>query len=165
MLFIVLILLLGAMESTLPQIFHLDYARPLLMVPLVLYFALTLHTLEGAGLSLAAGFVQDAVGGWPSGLCAFSLVSLFVLSRMVLVGIRAESRLFETVFVFLLAIGHHLITLGLIRSFGPPAVPLQETPWMAVILWSALATAVASPLVLGSSRWLHGRLTAPAGGI
>lgn len=164
LLFTFLIFVFGAVESTLPVIFHLDHARPLLLVPLVLYFALTFQTVEGAVLALIAGFVQDATGGWPTGLCSFTLVALFVMTRMVLVGLRAESRLFETTFVFLLAVGHHLVTLLLTRTFGPPSTPLVETPWMSAMLWSAAATALVSPLVLAAARRIGSRLEAPSGG-
>lgn len=164
LLFTLLILVLGAVESTLPVVFHLEQARPILLVPLVLYFALTLQTVEGAVLSLIAGFVQDATGGWPTGLCSFTLVALFVMTRMVLVGLRAESRLFETTFAFLLAVGHHLITLLLTRAFGPESTPLVETPWLSVMLWSAAATALASPAVLALARRMGSRLEASSGG-
>lgn len=146
--FILFVLLLGAVEAALPQALRLDYVRPQLLVVLVFFFALRLNTIEGALLSLFCGFVQDAAGGYATGLAAFAQVSLFVGARLTLAALRAEGRAFETVFVFLLAAAFHLVTGATSRLFGPVQAPLASTPWLSVLLGSALASAAVSPLIL-----------------
>lgn len=148
----VLIVVLGTIEATLPRVLLLDLARPLLLVSVVLHCALTLQTVEGGVLALLAGFVQDATGGWPTGLCSFTMVALFVIARLLLVGVRPGGRGFEVLLSLLLAAGHHALVLVLVRTFGPPVAPLGETPWLLPVVASSVATAVLAPFVLALVR-------------
>jgi rod shape-determining protein MreD len=152
--YIVLILLCAVVEATAPRVFWLDAARPLLIVALVLHFALRLNTIEGALLALGAGFVEDATAGYPTGLASFTCVAIFVGARLALAGLRADGRLFEAMLAFVLAAAYHVVTTALGRLFGPPVAPLADLPWMGPVLWSALATSLATPLVL----WAAGRV-------
>lgn len=161
--FLAFILLLAALDATLPRVVGLGPLQPLLLVPLVLAFALHLHTIEGAALSFAAGFALDAAGGWPTGLASFACVALFVGARLALSGLRADGRLFEASFAFGMAVAYHLLTLGLNRWLGPPGPPLEELPWVGTMLWSSLATALVSPLLLAAARRLERLGPRPAG--
>lgn len=150
--FIGFILLLAAVESTVPQVLHLELARPLLLVPLVLYFALKLNTIEGALLTAAAGFAVDATAGYPSGLATFALMAIFVGSRLILVGFGAEGRLFEALFTAGLAGAYHGVTWAVSRLLGPEMTSAGEGPWASTVVWTALATALATPLVMAGAR-------------
>jgi rod shape-determining protein MreD len=150
--FIGIILALAALQSALGQVAHVDVARPLLTVPLVLYFALHLNTVEGALLAAAAGLASDASGGFVTGLATFTLVFLFVATRIVLAGLRGEGIFFDMLFAAALAGAYHVATLALTRLFGPSQAPLSDLPWVRTAAWSALATALATPFVVALAR-------------
>lgn len=159
--YLLLILLFGAVEGTLPRLLWTGGAYPLLLVPLVFFFAVRLPTMPGALLSWTAGFVQDSLGGWPTGLAAFTCVSLFLGTRLVLAGLRADGRLFDLCFCFGLAACYHALSLAVIRTLGPNPNPMEHSPWLTVALLSSLTTAILAPLVLGAARRLE-RMGAPA---
>lgn len=150
--FVLLALVLAVVESTLPRVLHLEAVRPVLVVPLVLFFALRLNTIEGGLLSLAAGAAHEAAAGTPAGRGAFALIALFVVSRLVLAGLRAEGRAFESFFAGALTLGFHAVTFGLSRIFEKPVVPVADVPWLSVSLLSAGATMCAAPFVLSLAR-------------
>lgn len=150
--FIGTILVLAALQSALGQAVHLDLARPLLSVSIVFYFALHLNTIEGALLTAAAGLAADAAGGYVTGLATFTLVFLFVATRVVLAGLRGEGTVFDMFFSAGLAGAYHAVTLLLARLFGPTQAPLDEIPWVRAAAWSALATAICTPFVLAAAR-------------
>lgn len=150
--FILLILGLAAAQTAFAQVLHLDVARPLFAVPLVLYFALRLNTIEGALLAAATGFATDIASGFVTGLATFTLVLLFVGTRIVLAGLRGEGLVFDMLFAGVLTGAYHVTTLLLGRMFGPPMPPFEARPWVAAALWGALATALATPVVVGLAR-------------
>lgn len=163
--YIVLVLLAAVLEATLPRLLGLDTARPLLVVALVLHFALRLNTIEGALFALFAGFVEDATAGFPTGLASFSCVALFVGARLALAGLRAEGRAFEAFIAFAFAFSWHVVTTGLERVLGPSLAPLADTPWMRTALWSSLATAVATPVMMRAAQRVEALEKRPAGSV
>ncbi len=150
--YIVLVFLAAALESALPRLLFLDVARPLCVVVLVVHFARTLGTGEGAALSLFAGFVEDATAGFGTGLAAFACVVVFVVARVMFGGLKADGWLVETLFAGLAGL-LWLATVTLVeRLLGPPLSPFAAGTWLSMALWSSLATALASPLLLGAAR-------------
>lgn len=150
--FVLVILGCAAVEAVLPWLFGLDLARPLLWVPLVVFFALQLDTLAGASLSLLAGFVADAHAGTPTGLAAFAGVFLFVLARLLLAALRADGRVFEVLLSGAFVVVYHLLTRALVQVFGPPSVSFGDMAWGPLLALSAGATAALTPPVMWLAR-------------
>jgi len=147
-----LIVLLGAVEAALPRVLGAGTARPLLAAAVVFFLSLRWSTIEGAELSLAAGFVHDVAGGGGPGPGAFIGVAAFVGARLALAGLHAEGRIFEAAFTFAVALLWNVLAAAASSLFGPARTPLADSPWLSAALWSAAATAAASPLVMAAAR-------------
>ncbi len=150
--YVVLVFLAAALESVLPRVFFLDAARPLLVAILVVQFARDLGTVEGAALSVFAGFAEDATAGFPMGRAAFACVALFVGARLAFGGLRAEGRFLEIVLAALAAVFWRLAVTAVDRLLGPALTPFALGAWWRWAMWSALATAVCSPFVFHAAR-------------
>ncbi len=154
--YLALILLLVPLEETIPALgwplIGGAPVRPLLHVPLVLYFALRLHTIEGAPLAFATGCVVDFMAPYPFGLAAFTDVGLFVGAKVILAGIRTEGLVFESMAAAILAALFHGTTWGLRRVFGGAAAAVAGTPWMKEHVVACVATALCTPLVFRVAR-------------
>lgn len=154
--FIAIVFMAAAVEATLPRVLLLEWARPLLLIPLVFFFSLRLNTLEGALLSLLAGAAQDATGGFPPGRSAFTLMLLFVVARLVLASVRIEGRVFSVSFCGGLALGFHLVTWLLAATFEATQTPVMQQPWLAAAGWSAVATMVCAVPLLSLAHRANG---------
>jgi cell shape-determining protein MreD len=161
--YIALLFAAAVVESTLPRMAGLTLMRPLLVVALVLHFALRLNTIEGAVLSFVGGFLMDATAGYPTGFGTFAAVATFVGVRVGLTGLRADGALFESGFAFVLVLLWHTLTIVVQRQLGPEQAPLADVPWLAMSGWSALATAMAMPLVTRVARRVDKLEKRPAG--
>ena len=145
-------LLLAVLEAELPKLPGLHTFHPLLHIPLILFFALRLNTIEGAVLSFVVGTFVGATVPYNLGLAEFMDVSIFVGARVLLAGIRADGAVFEAMFAFLLAAAFHLGTWWLRRLFGVPMSVLTGTPWVHEHFVACLSTAVATPFVFRIGR-------------
>lgn len=161
--YIGLLFLAAVLESSLPRVLGLSLMRPMLVIVLVLHFALRLNTTEGALLALVGGFLQDAASGLPTGLAAFAAVALFVAVRVGFSGLRADGVVFESVFAFLLVLAWHALTIVIERQLGPDMAPIEDVPWLRIAAWSALATALVTPLVMKAARRVELLEKRPAG--
>lgn len=150
--YLLLLLLLVPLEATLPRLPWLHSFRPLLHVPLLIFFALRLNTIEGAILSFITGTLVDFTTPYPAGLAAFTDVSLFVLARVVIGAIRTESIVFEASVAALLTALFHAMTWGLRSVFGATMTSLSGTSWFSGHLVACLATAMLTPLVFTVAR-------------
>lgn len=150
--YVALILLLVAVEATLPALPWLHSFRPLLHLPLVLFFALRLSTIEGALLSFLAGSIVDVTVPYGFGLAAFADLSIFVLTRVTFGGIRADGWIVEGFFAFCFAAVFHALTFGMRRLLGAPMSSLAGTPWLHAHLIACVSTAVMAPFVFRAAR-------------
>lgn len=153
--FIVFVLLAATVEATLPRLLYVEWARPLLLIPLIFFFSLRLNTLEGALLSLFAGAAQDALGGFPPARSTFTLLLLFVVARLVLASVRIEGRLFSVAFCGGLTLGFHLVTLFLAATFEGGTASVWQQPWATAAAWSVVATMVFASPVLALARRIN----------
>jgi cell shape-determining protein MreD len=144
--FLLFILVLAPVESTLPRLPMMHGLRGLFLVPLVLFFALRLNTVEGLILSYVAGFVEDATVAYTSGLAAFTLVALFLGAKVALAAIRADGPLFEAFFAFMLAASFFAVTQGLRRALEPGLAPLGDD-WAMAYVVPCFVTAVIAPFI------------------
>src|SRR5207244_10282542 len=69
-------------ESTVPFLFHLKAARADLLLSVVLYLALHDEVVQGAALSLAAGYLADLTSATPPCLYTVLAVFTFVVVRL-----------------------------------------------------------------------------------
>ncbi len=161
--YLLMALFLAAVESSLPLVLRLDDGRPMLVLLLVIHVALRLNTVEGALLSISAGFIQDVTSGFPSGLSAFACVALFVAMRMALSGLRADGRLFEALLAFSGVFFWHTVTTAAKMMVAPSTSSFLAAPWLVPVFWSALATALVSPLVMKLVRQVE-RIAGRSGG-
>jgi rod shape-determining protein MreD len=150
--YVALILVLVAVEATVPALPWLHTFRPLLHLPLVIFFALRLSTIEGALLSFLAGSIVDVTVPYGFGLAAFTDLAIFVLTRVTFGGIRADGWFVEAFFAFLLAAVFHAMTWGLRRLLGAPMTTIAGTPWLPAHVIACASTAVMAPFVFRAAR-------------
>jgi rod shape-determining protein MreD len=150
--YLILVLVLVPLEATLPRLPWLHAVRPLLHIPLILFFALRLNTIEGALLSFLTGTLVDFTVPYPAGLAALSDVILFVLARVFLTAFRSEGVFFEALLAAVLTALFHLMTWGLRRFFGPTMASLAGTPWMRAHLVACVMTALLTPFIFRAAR-------------
>src|SRR5207244_7009939 len=77
-------------ESTVPFLFHLKAARADLLLSVVLYLALNDEVVQGAALSLAAGYLSDLTSATPPCLYTFLAVLTFVVIRLAGSAIKTD---------------------------------------------------------------------------
>jgi rod shape-determining protein MreD len=143
-------LALSILESVLPFLLHLRSARADLLLSVVLYLALNDEILQGAALSLAAGYLSDLTSATPPCLYTFLAVLTFVVVRIGGSTIRTDGGIQSAVVAFVASLIHSSVAAVLFYFVAPGSqgVVLQFSP----LFWSALGTAVAAPAVFSLLR-------------
>lgn len=142
-LLLLLCLALAVLESVVPFVFHLRAARPDLLLIVVLYLALHDDVMQGATLSAAAGYVADLTSATPAFLYTFLAVLTFVVLRTAGAALKTEGGLQSAAVAFGASLVHSLIATLVFGFFTGAGFHLEPSQ----LLWSALGTACAAPLV------------------
>lgn len=148
-------------EATVPHLFHLKAARADLLLSVVLYLALNDEVVQGAALSLAAGYLSDLTSATPPCLYTVLAVLTFVVVRLAGSAIKTDGGIQSAVVAFAASLIHSSLAAVLFYFVAPGSqgVLLQFVP----LFWSALATAIAAPAVFSVLRRLDAKLV-PADG-
>lgn len=148
-------------EATVPHLFHLRAARADLLLSVVLYLALNDEVVQGAALSLAAGYLSDLTSATPPCLYTVLAVLTFVVVRLAGSAIKTDGGIQSAVVAFAASLIHSSLAAVLFYFVAPGSqgVLLQFVP----LFWSALATAIAAPAVFSVLRRLDAKLV-PADG-
>ena len=135
-------------ESVVPHLLHLRAARPDLLLIVVLYLALRDDVMQGAALSAAAGYLSDLTSATPAFLYTFLAVLTFVVVRTAGAALRTEGGIQSAAVAFGTSLGHSLLATLIFGSFTGAGFHLELSP----LLWSALGTALAAPVVFAVLR-------------
>ena len=141
---------LSVVESVTPFLLHLKVARPDLLLAVVLYLALHDDIVEGAALSAVAGYFSDLTSATPAFLYTFLAVLTFVLLRMGGSALKTEGGLQSAAVAFGASLVHGLVAMVVFGFFTGSGIHLVIAP----MLWSALGTALAAPVVFAILRRL-----------
>lgn len=153
---------LAVVESVLPFLFHLRAARPDLLLVVVLYLALRDDVVQGAALSAVAGYFADLTSATPAFLYTFLAVLTFVVLRMGGSALKTEGGAQSVAVAFGASLIHSLIATAVFGFFTGAGFHLELAP----LLWSALGTACAAPVVFYLLRRLDaGFIHADTGGL
>ena len=159
---VVVCALLGIIESVMPFLLHLRAARPDLLLIVVLYLALHDDVVEGAALSAVAGYLSDLTSATPAFLYTFLAVLTFVVLRLGGSALKTEGGIQSAAVAFGASLVHSLIATLVFGFFTGAGFHLEIGP----LLWSALGTAIAAPIVFAILRRLDaGFLPLDAGGL
>jgi rod shape-determining protein MreD len=153
---IVLVLLvclgLSILESTIPFLLHLKAARADLLLSVVLYLALHDEPVQGAALSLCAGYISDLTSAAPTCLYTVLAVLTFVVVRLAGSAIKTDGGVQSAAVAFAASLVHSSVAALLFHFVAPASegLVLKLNP----IFWSALGTAIAAPAVFSVLRRL-----------
>jgi rod shape-determining protein MreD len=134
---------LAVVESVVPFLFHLRSARPDLLLVVVLYLSLHDEIIRGAALSAVAGYFSDLTSATPAFLYTFLAVLTFVVLRMGGSALKTEGGAQSVAVAFGASLVHSLIATVVFGFFTGAGFHLEIAP----LLWSALGTACAAPMV------------------
>lgn len=153
---------LAVVESVVPFLLHLRSARPDLLLVAVLYLALHDDIVQGASLSAVAGYFADLTSATPAFLYTFLAVFTFVVLRMGGSALKTEGGVQSAAVAFGASLLHSLVATAAFGFFTGAGFHLELAP----LLWSALGTACAAPVVFYFLRRLDaGFLHADTGGL
>lgn len=141
---------LAIVESVVPFLFHLRAARADLLLVVVLYLALHDDVIEGAALSAVAGYLSDLTSATPAFLYTFLAVLTFVVLRLGGSALKTEGGAQSAAVAFGASLVHSLIAALVFGFFTGAGFHFGLAP----LLWSALGTAVAAPVVFSILRRL-----------
>jgi rod shape-determining protein MreD len=147
---------LSILESTIPFLLHLKATRADLLLVVVLYLALHDEVVQGAALSLAAGYLSDLTSAAPPCLYTLLAVFTFVVVRLAGSAIKTDGGLQSAVIAFAASLVHSSLASLLFHFVAPGSegLVLKVTP----LFWSALGTAIAAPAVFSILRRLDKKL-------
>lgn len=140
----------SVLEAVVPHLFHLRSARADLLLSVVLYCALHDDIVEGAALSATAGYLSDLTSATPACLYTFLAVVTFVVVRTVGGPLKTDGGIQSAAVAFAASLVHSVVAM-LLFSFvanGSEGLVWQPGP----LLWSALGTALAAPMVFAVLR-------------
>src|SRR5256886_4361848 len=145
-------LLASILESTVPFLPHLRGGGADLLLSVVLYLALNDEVVQGAALSLAAGYLSDLTSATPPCLYTVLAVLTFVVVRLAGSAIKTHGGPQSAAVAFAASLIHSSLAAVLFYFVAPGSegLVLQFVP----LFWSALATAIAAPAVFSVLRRL-----------
>jgi rod shape-determining protein MreD len=133
------------LESVLPFLLHLRVARADLLLSVVLYLALHDDIVQGAALSLCAGYLSDLTSATPACLYTLLAVLTFVVVRIGGSAFKTDGGIQSAGVAFVASFIHSTLAAVLFYFVAPGSegLLLQFAP----LFWSALGTAIAAPAV------------------
>ena len=143
---------LSILESVFPFLLHLKAARADLLLSVVLYLALNDEVVQGAALSLVAGYLADLTSATPSCLYTLLAVLTFVVVRVGGSAIKTDGGLQSAAVAFAASLIHSTLAAALFHFVAPGSEGLVLK--FAPLFWSALGTALAAPFVFSVLRRL-----------
>ena len=154
-----LVLALGfallVVQGILHHVIASEWLYPSLILPMVLYMAVGEFSLaRGASLSFVLGYLCDAFSGLPMGIFTFSMVAVFLLSRVAGLKLFLHGIVFQMLLTFAASVVVGMLILSLHLVFSRKAFNLRSA--LGLIGTQGLATAVLSPLVFALVRRLPG---------
>jgi rod shape-determining protein MreD len=154
---------LAVVESVVPFLLHLRSARADLLLVVVLYLALHDDVVEGAALSAVAGYLSDLTSATPAFLYTFLAVFTFVVLRLGGSALKTEGGAQSAAVAFGASLIHSLVATLVFGFFTGAGFHLEVGP----LLWSAVGTGVAAPVVFFILRRLDAGFLneGPAAGI
>jgi rod shape-determining protein MreD len=141
-------ILFSVIESVFPFLFHLRAARADLLLSAVLYLALHDDVVQGAALSAVAGYLADLTSATPACLYTFLSVLTFVVVRTAGSALKTEGGIQSAAIAFGASLIHSAVAALLLSFVVGGGYSFQISP----LLWSALGTAVAAPVVFAVLR-------------
>jgi rod shape-determining protein MreD len=134
---------LAVVESVTPYLLHLSSARPDLLLVVVLYLALHDEVMNGAALSAVAGYLTDLTSATPAFLYTFLAVLTFVVLRLGGSALKTEGGIQSAAVAFGGSLIHSVIATLVFGFFTGAGAHFTVGP----MVWSALGTAIAAPVV------------------
>jgi len=144
---------LAILESVIPHLLHLRAARPDLLLVVVLYLALHDDVVQGAALSAATGYLSDLTSATPAFLYTFLAVLTFVVVRTAGAALRTEGGVQSAGVAFAASLAHSMVATLVFGAFTGAGMHIEARP----MLWSALGTALAAPVVFAALRRVDSR--------
>lgn len=139
---VVLLLVQGVVARALPT----DHLAPVLIIPMVLYMAVGDFSLaRGVSLAFVMGYLTDVFAGGSMGLWTFTLVSIFLLSRIAGLKLFLHGKVFQVLLTFVASMVAGLEMVALLLVFDRR--PLAVLAALGVVSTQSLATAACAPLV------------------
>jgi rod shape-determining protein MreD len=143
---------LSILESTVPFLLHLKAVRADLLLSVVLYLAIHDEVVQGAALSLAAGYLSDLTSATPPCLYTVLAVLTFVVVRLGASAIKTDGGMQSAAVAFAASLIHSSIAAVLFHFVAPGSEGLVLK--LSPLFWSALGTAIAAPAVFSVLRRL-----------
>lgn len=143
-------LVASVLEAVVPHLFHLRSARADLLLSVILYCALHDDIVEGAALSAVAGYLSDLTSATPACLYTFLAVLTFVVVRTAGSALKTDGGAQSAAVAFAASLVHSIVAMLLFSFIASGSSGLVWQP--APLLWSALGTALAAPLVFAVLR-------------
>ena len=147
------------LESVFPFLFHLRAARADLLLSAVLYLALNDDVVQGAALSLVAGYLSDLTSATPACLYAVLAVFTFIVVRVLGSAIKTDGGVQSAAVAAVASVIHSSLAAVLFYFVAPGSegLVLQFQP----LFWSAISTAAAAPLVFSVLRRVDAHFLPP----
>jgi rod shape-determining protein MreD len=143
------------LQGVLHHVLGNEWLYPSLILPLILYMAVGEFSLaRGASLSFVLGYLLDAFSGLPMGIFTFSMVAVFLLSRVAGLKLFLHGVVFQMLLTLAASIAVAVLIMGLHLVFLRRAVNLGTA--IGLIFSQGIATAVVSPLVFAMVRRVPG---------
>ncbi len=150
-----LLVLLSVVGTALP----LHPFVPDVVLPLALLLGVRpdVPLVRGAATAFALGFVLDAFSGNPLGLHTFVTEAVFLVARGAGLRLSLRGVASQVALTFVVALAAVGVAFALRVIFEPPPPFPVSAPWALArdVLAPAVATALASPLVLAAARRLE----------
>lgn len=146
---VVLLLAQGVIALHLPT----QRLAPTLVLPMVLFMAVGDFSLaRGVSLSFVLGYLADVFSGGSLGLWTFTLVSVFLLSRVAGLKLFLHGKVFQVLMTFMASMVAGLEMMSLLLVFDRR--PLNVVAALGVVFTQSLATAATAPVVFALVRRL-----------
>ena len=127
-----------------------------LLVPMVVFFRLSLPTREGATLVLIIGFVMDLFSGGQLGLYLSIYFWLLVVVKWVSNYFDIRGNMFRSILIALCVLAENLIlyVISLVPGGGTPLPNCRIGP----VVWQAIFAAITGPVIVAGLEKVHGRV-------
>ncbi len=156
---------LALLQTTLPLALGFSVARADLLLVAVLFLAFNAPTVEGAALSLAAGYLQDLHAATPDGTYALLAVVMFVATRLVGAYLHAEGGLLAVAVALVATLVHTVMAAALVRFVAKQGDDGALLRALSAAMPCAVLTGLAAPLVFRVLRWIESRWAAEPEGL
>lgn len=146
---VALLMIQGVLALILPT----ERLAPTLVLPVVLFMAVGDFSLaRGVSLSFVLGYLADVFSGGSMGLWTFTLVSVFLLSRVAGLKLFLHGVVFQVLMTFVASMVAGVEMMSLLLVFDRR--PLNVLAALGVVAAQSVATAASAPAVFAIVRRL-----------